>query len=49
MPPAFVACLETATEAEIPPALSGFEELGEVVWSTGAKKEVPKGVAKAAA
>ena len=49
MPPALVACLGTATDDEIPPALSGLEELGEEVWSTGAKNEVPKGVAKAAA
>ena len=49
MPPALVAFLGTATDDEIPPALSGLEELGEEVWSTGAKNEVPKGVAKAAA
>ena len=49
MPLALVACLDTATDEEIAPALSGLEELGEEVWSTGAKNEVPKGVAKAAA
>jgi hypothetical protein len=49
MPPPFVACLDTATDEEIAPALIGLDELGEEVWSTGAKNEVPKGVAKAAA
>lgn len=49
MAPAFAACLDTATDEEIAPALSGLEELGEEVWSTGAKNEVPKGFAKAAA
>ena len=44
---AILAYFGTTTDEEMP--FAGFEERGDEVWSAGLKKDVPKGVAKAAA